>query len=44
MAIFKCAECGEEKEARCRPQKCPKCGATKDSIVKQEPAKKTTKK
>ncbi|MFH0765495.1 MAG: rubredoxin [Calditrichota bacterium] len=27
MAVFVCKECGEEKEARCKPPKCPKCGA-----------------
>ncbi|MFQ5974817.1 MAG: RCKP-type rubredoxin-like domain-containing protein [Candidatus Hydrothermarchaeales archaeon] len=27
MAKFKCAECGCEKEGRCKPRKCPECGA-----------------
>lgn len=27
MAIFKCEACGEEKDGRCKPKKCPKCGA-----------------
>ena len=28
MAVFKCKACGAEKETRCKPQKCEKCGAT----------------
>lgn len=36
MAIFICKECGAEKEGRCKPQKCPKCGAGKDSIEKKQ--------
>ncbi|MBM3325946.1 MAG: rubredoxin [Calditrichaeota bacterium] len=28
MAVFVCKVCGTEKEGRCKPQKCPKCGAT----------------
>lgn len=36
MAIWKCSQCGEEKEGRCRPKKCPKCGADKDSFKKKE--------
>ena len=35
MAIFKCTECGYEKEARCKPRKCPECEA-KDSFKKVE--------
>jgi hypothetical protein len=27
MATFKCKACGAEKDARCKPQKCEKCGA-----------------
>ncbi len=34
MAIFVCKACGEEKEARCKPGKCPKCGAP-DSMEKK---------
>ncbi|MGA2403593.1 MAG: RCKP-type rubredoxin-like domain-containing protein [Syntrophobacteraceae bacterium] len=26
MATFKCGTCGFEKDARCKPQKCPQCG------------------
>lgn len=26
MSKFKCKKCGEVKEGRCKPQKCPKCG------------------
>ncbi len=25
MAKWKCTECGEIKEGRCKPKKCPKC-------------------
>jgi len=28
MATFKCDSCGAEKEGRCKPKKCPKCGDT----------------
>jgi ABC-type ATPase with predicted acetyltransferase domain len=28
MAIFKCEKCGAEKDCRCNPKKCPKCGGT----------------
>jgi rubrerythrin len=37
LAVWKCTECGETKEGRCRPQKCPKCGASKDKFEKSEP-------
>jgi rubrerythrin len=36
MAVWKCKNCGETKEGRCRPAKCPKCGAPKESFEKQE--------
>jgi len=36
MPIWKCTKCGEEVEGRCRPQKCPKCEAPKDSFKKKE--------
>jgi len=26
MAVFECAKCGETKDTRCKPKKCPKCG------------------
>jgi rubrerythrin len=29
MADFKCSKCGFEKEAKCKPQKCPNCGEKK---------------
>jgi rubrerythrin len=29
MADFKCTKCGFEKEAKCKPQKCPNCGEKK---------------
>jgi len=28
MAVFVCKNCGEKKEGRCKPKKCPKCGGT----------------
>lgn len=28
MAVFKCSKCGATKEGRCKPSKCPKCGAS----------------
>jgi rubrerythrin len=33
MAIFKCDVCGATKEGRCKPKKCPACGA-EGSMVK----------
>ena len=35
MAVFVCKECKAEKEGRCKPRKCPKCGAT-NSFEKKE--------
>ncbi|WP_459935968.1 RCKP-type rubredoxin-like domain-containing protein [Desulfonatronum parangueonense] len=35
MAEFICSSCGEKKEGRCKPQKCPKCGE-KGTMVKEE--------
>ncbi|HDL53013.1 MAG TPA: rubredoxin [Proteobacteria bacterium] len=35
MATFKCTECGQTKDGRCKPRKCPACGAA-DSFKKQE--------
>ncbi|MEJ2586196.1 MAG: rubredoxin [Deltaproteobacteria bacterium] len=29
MGKFECKNCGYEKEARCKPQKCPKCEGKK---------------
>lgn len=37
MAVWKCEACGETKEGRCKPQKCPKC-ETKGQFVKAEEA------
>ena len=28
MALFICKECGNEREGRCKPRKCPDCGAS----------------
>ncbi|WP_158269651.1 RCKP-type rubredoxin-like domain-containing protein [Desulfonatronum sp. SC1] len=35
MAEFICSKCGEKKEGRCKPQKCPKCNE-KGTMAKQE--------
>ncbi|MDF1535102.1 MAG: rubredoxin [bacterium] len=35
MAVFKCRECGKTMEGRCKPKKCPSCGAA-DSFEKEE--------
>lgn len=35
MAIFVCKECGNAKEGRCKPRKCPECGAV-DSFEKKQ--------
>ncbi|QSQ08930.1 hypothetical protein H0A61_01283 [Koleobacter methoxysyntrophicus] len=35
MAVFKCKQCGFEKESRCKPRKCPECGA-RDTFEKIE--------
>ncbi|MEW6662274.1 MAG: RCKP-type rubredoxin-like domain-containing protein [Bacillota bacterium] len=35
MAVWKCSQCGYEKDARCKPKKCPECAA-KDSFAKKE--------
>lgn len=35
MAIWKCNSCGITKESKCKPKKCPNCGA-KDSMIKEE--------
>ncbi|HEX3015803.1 MAG TPA: hypothetical protein VHQ46_05435 [Desulfobacteria bacterium] len=36
MATWKCNACGEKVEGRCRPKKCPKCGAEKEQFTKAE--------
>jgi len=38
MAIWKCQECGNVVEARCKPGKCKSCGAVKDRLLKEEVA------
>ncbi|AEG14908.1 radical SAM domain protein [Desulfofundulus kuznetsovii DSM 6115] len=35
MAVWKCQECGNVVEARCKPGKCKSCGAPKDKLVKE---------
>ncbi len=42
MAVYKCDQCGETIESRCKPGKCSACGAAKDNLIKQEPVKKKT--
>jgi rubrerythrin len=27
MAVWKCGSCGFERDAKCKPQKCPQCQA-----------------
>ena len=34
MAVYVCSSCGFEKESKCKPRKCPSCGA-KGSFVKK---------
>ncbi|HOV78514.1 MAG TPA: radical SAM protein [Bacillota bacterium] len=36
MAVWKCEECGALAEARCKPGKCKKCGASKEKLVKEK--------
>ncbi len=38
MAVFVCGNCGAIKETRCKPKKCPQCGAD-ESFTKQETKK-----
>lgn len=40
MAVWKCSKCGQVVEARCKPGKCPGCGAPKEELIKQETPKK----
>lgn len=35
MAVFKCSNCGHEKEGRCKPRKCPEC-ESQNSFEKKE--------
>ncbi|GAW93009.1 RCKP-type rubredoxin-like domain-containing protein [Calderihabitans maritimus] len=35
MAVWKCSNCGYEKETRCKPRKCPEC-ESRDTFVKKE--------
>ncbi|KUK37408.1 MAG: Uncharacterized protein XD67_1296 [Thermodesulfobacterium commune] len=34
MGLWKCSNCGEIKESRCKPKKCPKCGEM-NTMVKE---------
>ncbi len=37
MSVFKCSNCGFEKEGRCKPKKCPEC-AENGTFAKKEDA------
>ncbi len=34
MAIWRCEQCGFEKEGRCKPKKCPNCNAPTNFVKK----------
>ncbi|MCP5455315.1 MAG: rubredoxin [Thermotogae bacterium] len=36
MAKWVCIKCGTEVNGKCRPKKCPKCGAPKENFEKSE--------
>lgn len=36
MAVWTCPECGQEREARCRPKKCPTCDKPVEYKKKEE--------
>lgn len=36
MAVWKCSSCGAVMEGRCKPGKCPHCGAPREALVKEE--------
>lgn len=40
MAVWKCEECGNVVELRCKPGKCSSCGAEKGRLIKEEAEKK----
>lgn len=39
MAIWKCSNCGYEKEGRCKPKKCPNCGGSDFNKAEEEKQK-----
>jgi len=41
MAVWKCSECGNIMENRCKPQKCKTCGAEKGKIAKDQGGEKS---
>jgi len=43
MAVWKCSSCGAKKESRCKPRKCPECGAQGSMVKEETEEKKTTK-
>ncbi|WP_274377122.1 RCKP-type rubredoxin-like domain-containing protein [Desulfofalx alkaliphila] len=36
MATWICTQCGEKKEGRCKPRKCPACGASGTETFKKD--------
>ncbi len=36
MAFWICKECGQEREARCKPKKCPNCEENREFEKKEE--------
>lgn len=43
MAVYKCPQCGFEREARCKPKKCPTCDQQVTFEKKEESTKKDEK-
>ena len=39
MALWKCAVCGAEVEARCKPGKCKNCGAARRPAGERSPGR-----
>jgi rubrerythrin len=35
MPVWICSKCGYKVEGRCRPKKCPACGAPKEAFDKE---------
>ncbi len=38
MAVWVCAQCGLEKDARCKPKKCPECDGAEFRKKEEAPA------
>jgi len=43
MALWKCNSCGAVKESRCKPKKCPECGAQGSMVKEETETEKTSK-